>query len=283
MRTARAILDRAVHRLLRLGVLAAAPWPLAWACWKPQLVRAYPRRAAVRAAYLAAYASAVGASAVFLPLLLVPFGVAAAVGALTGLWLARPSSGRSRRLPPGSLSLVPVRQFVDEDFRWGPISKTTWPTVNQPVVCVHGLRLAADILRDHSSRLTGIGIAFDPLIPAGFLRNMAADSHRHYKRLLEEALTDDLVDAQLPTITLSVDEALTAIAAENCRGADPRAHLIRATVTALVPLLLGVDRDSAEAAAAAEIYESMGRVRRVRVARFPGGPTAPCGRRRAGA
>jgi hypothetical protein len=105
-----------VRRLLRLGVLAAAPWPLAYACSKPQLARAYPRTTAIRALYLFAYVATAVACAVFAPVLLVPFGIVAAAGTLAGLWLMRPGAGGSRRLPPGSLSLVPVRQFVDEHF-----------------------------------------------------------------------------------------------------------------------------------------------------------------------
>ena len=253
-----------MRRLLRLGVLAAAPWPLAYACSKPQLARAYPRATAIRALYLLAYVATAVACAVFAPVLLVPFGIVAAAGTLAGLWLMRPDAGGSQRLPPGSLSLVPVRQFVDEDFlarrvdRAGPVAKTTWPTLDQPVVCVYGLRRAADLLRDDAASLRGVGIAFDPLIPAGFLRNMEPDDHGHYKRLFEQALTDDLVEARRPGLEAAAAGALAAMAAMDGDGADPRPHLLRATVTALVPLLLGIDPASPEGRRAAEIYDGMG-------------------------
>src|SRR5262249_44271502 len=128
-----------VRRLLRLGVLAAAPWPLAYACATPAVARAYPRRTVIRAVYLAAYLAVVAVCAVLVPILLVPFAIIALAGTLTGLWLMRPSAGRAEGLPPGSLSLVPVRQYVDEGFvarrlnRHGPITKTTWPTLTAPV------------------------------------------------------------------------------------------------------------------------------------------------------
>ncbi len=253
-----------MNRLLRLGVLAAAPWPLAYACSKPQLARAYPRVTAIRAAYLLAYLAAAAACAVFAPVVLVPFAVIALAGTLAGLWLMRPGTGGSQRLPPGSLSLVPVRQFVDEDFlarqadRVGPVTKTTWPTLDQPVVCVYGLRRAADLLRDDAASLRGVGIAFDPLIPAGFLRNMEPDDHGHYKRLFERALTDDLVEARRPDLKAAAAEALAAMAATNGNGADPRPHLLRATVTAFVPLLLGIEHASPEGRRATEIYDAMG-------------------------
>ena len=252
-----------MRRLLRLGVLAAAPWPLAYACSRPQLARAYPRTTAIRAAYLLAYLAAAAVCAVFAPVLLIPFGAVALTGALTGLFLMRPGAGRSQHLPPGSLSLVPVREFVDEDFlarrmdRLRPVLKTTWPTLERPVVCVYGLQRAAGVLRDAAS-LRGVGIAFDPLIPAGFLRNMEPGDHRHYKRLFEQALTDDLVAARRPDLEAAAAGALDAMAASDGDGTDPRPHLLHATVTAFVPLLLGVERASVEGGRAAAIYDGMG-------------------------
>ena len=226
--------------------------------------RISPQRRRSGPAYLLAYVATAVACAVFAPVLLVPFGIVAAAGTLAGLWLMRPGTGGSQRLPPGSLSLVPVRQFVDEDFlarrvdRVRPVAKTTWPTLDQPVVCVYGLRRAADLLRDDAASLRGVGIAFDPLIPAGFLRNMEPDDHGHYKRLFEQALTDDLVEARRPGLEAAAAEALAAMAAMDGDGADPRPHLLRATVTAFVPLLLGVDPASPEGRRAVEIYDGMG-------------------------
>ena len=251
-----------MRRLIRLGVLAAAPWPLAYACATPSLARAYPRRTVIRGLYLAAYAAAAALCAVLLPILLVPFAVAAAAGTVAGLWLMRPGAGRADRLPPGSLSLVPVRQFSDEGFverqirRFGPVTKTTWPTLTGPGVCVHGLRRSAELLRD-SSRLAPVGIAFDPLIPAGFLRNMAPPDHRHYKQLLQSALTDAVVEARSADFDAAVRDALADLASAD-RGIDPRPHLLRASAGAYVPLLLGVERGSADAVRAGEIYDEMG-------------------------
>jgi cytochrome P450 len=142
--------------------------------------------------------------------------------------------------------------------RAGPVAKTTWPTLDQPVVCVYGLRRAADLLRDDAASLRGVGIAFDPLIPAGFLRNMEPDDHGHYKRLFEQALTDDLVEARRPGLEAAAAGALAAMAAMDGDGADPRPHLLRATVTALVPLLLRIEPASPEGRRAAVIYDGMG-------------------------
>jgi len=73
-----------VHRLLRLGVLAAAPWPLAYACATPALARAYPRKTAIRVLYLTAYVAAGVLCAVLVPLLLLPFAMSPPQGRLWG-------------------------------------------------------------------------------------------------------------------------------------------------------------------------------------------------------
>ena len=252
-----------MRRLLRLGVLAAAPWPLAYACATPALARAYPRRTVIRGLYLTAYVAVAALCALLFPLLLVPFAIVAAVGTAAGLWLMRPAAGRENRLPPGSLSLVPVRQFVDEDYiarqtdRFGSVTKTTLPVLLGPIVCVHGLRRSAELLRDPSG-LAPVGIAFDPLIPAGFLRNMAPEDHRRYKRLFQDALTDAVVDARVSDFDAAVREALAAMASPEGDRSDPRPHLLRTSAAAFVPLMLGVDRTSAEAARAVEIYDTIG-------------------------
>jgi cytochrome P450 len=237
-----------------------------YACSTPQLVRAYPRQTAVRALYLVLYAGAIVACSVLFPWLLVPFGIVAIAGALTGLWLQRPDAGRRERLPPGALTLIPVRQFTDEEFltrqieRHGPVSKTTLPTLNSPTVCVHGLRRGSDVLREHGSRLAAVGIAFDPLIPARFLRNMEPGDHRYYKRVFEKAFSDSVVGARRDDFGAAVRGGLEALAAasRSSKGADPRAYLQRTTVAAFAPLFLGVERGTQEFGRVAEIYEAMG-------------------------
>jgi cytochrome P450 len=254
-----------VQRVLRLGILAAAPWGFVTACASPSYARAYPRRTAIRASYLAAYASVVVALALLSPLLLVPVAGIALMATLLGLWMARPGAGRSRRLPPGPLSLVPVRQFVNEGFlarqieRHGAISKTTWPTLDAPLVCVHGLRRAAEILRGQSSALGPVGISFNPVIPAGFLRNMRPEDHRRYKPLFERALPDELVAARLPDFDRAVRNALQSLAAASVpNGVDPRPYLLRASLTAFAPLLVGVEPGTAEEARLVGLYERIG-------------------------
>ena len=256
-----------MSRLLRPGALAAAPWPLARACATPALARAYPRRTAVRSAYLVLYAGVAAGCALLVPWLLVPFAAAAVAGTLTEAWLTRPSAGRREGLPPGSLSLVPVRQFTEEEFlarhieRYGPVSKTTWPTLSSaPLVCVHGLRRGADVLRQHAAQLAPVGIAFDPLIPAGFLRNMAPDDHRHYKRVFEEAFSEAVVEARRPDCEAAVERGLLSLAEASSAagGADPHGFLLRTTVAAFAPLFLGVERGTPEFERLDEIYDDMG-------------------------
>jgi cytochrome P450 len=258
---------RWVDSRLRLAAIAAAPWPLVHASLTPELVRHYPRQRLTRAAYLVLYAGAVVACAVFAPWLLVPFGVVAIAGTVTGLWLMRPHAGRREGLPPGVLSSFPSG-FTDGDYvarqieRFGPVSKTTLPTLESPVVCVHGLRRGADVLRQHGPHLRGLSAPFDRLIPARFVRSMEPADHARYKRIFEKAFTDAVVDARRADVVAAVRDGLEALAAgpRHEDGVAPRAHLRRIAVAALTPLVLGVERGSADFERVAEIYESLGEV-----------------------
>ena len=255
-----------MRRGLRLAILAAAPWPFVTAFARLSYVRAYPRRTAIRTLYVAAYASLAVVLALLSPLLLVPLAAIAAVGILLGLWVSRPAAGASHRLPPGRLSLVPVRQFVNQEFlahqleRHGAISKTTWPTLDAPLVCVHGLRRSADLLRERGEALGPVGISFDPLIPAGFLRNMQPSDHRQYKSLFERALPDELVAARLEDFDRAAREALKSLAiASGPHGVDPRPYLLRLTVAAFAPLLLGIEPGTSEDGRLLGLYERIGK------------------------
>jgi cytochrome P450 len=143
--------------------------------------------------------------------------------------------------------------------RHGAVSKTTWPTLDAPLVCVHGLRRAADLLREKGPALGPVGISFDPLIPAGFLRNMQPSDHGRYKPLFERALPDELVAARLPDFDRAVREALKSLATASAPNAvDPLPYLLRATVTAFAPLLLGIEPGTPEEVRLVGLYERMG-------------------------
>jgi cytochrome P450 len=102
-------------------------------------------------------------------------------------WRARPSYGRVRRLPPGSLglghsldALQNQRYYLEQAARFGPVFKSSW--FGGPVVCVVGLGRARAILAAHGAALaapkrTRLYLRF---IPRGVLRWMEPETHREF-------------------------------------------------------------------------------------------------------
>ena len=234
-----------------------APWLFARAAFTPAVARRSPRQAVARRAYLGGYAVVVVAAGVAYPLLLVPIGLAGACATMVALWYARPQYGAGRRLPPGSLPLVPVAPVVDHDFyakeaaRLGPVFKTASPVLPNPTVCVVGLPRGLSLLRTHEDSLCPIGISFDELIPRKLLRHMAPDDHRQYRRVFQDAFRDDVVDACLPEIEPIVADGLAllaeASAADSSEGVAPRAYLEHLVLKAFLRLFLGLAPGSPEA------------------------------------
>ncbi len=235
-------MNAALDRIL----LGAAPWPLVPSL-NPRFARLFPRRSARAAAALLFYCVVVLVVAAIAPKLLVPWAGAFAGASAAILWRTRAGSGRSQRLPPGPLPLVPAAGFVtDPRFvakhiaHYGPVSKTLIPTMAQPVVLVSGLKRGADVLRDNDERLQWVGMSFDSQIPAGFIRSMNSSDHRHYGRLLRNAFTDVVTDACEPEFALAAGSTLSRMTADAAGGAiDPRLWLSRYAVAAVARLELG--------------------------------------------
>jgi cytochrome P450 len=256
-----------VGRALRLTVLAAAPWPYLRTCTSPDLVRAYPRQTVVRLGYVCVYAAVVLLSALFLPWLLLPIGVAAVAGTLVGRRLSSPSYGQSRGLAPGPLALVPVRPFVDQEFaarlfeRFGPLVKTSWPPLRGPTLCMKDIPRWAKLVREHDERLGPVENVFDPLIPAGFLRSMSPSDHRVYQKVFQQAFSDDVVEACRPHFADCVRAGLGEMAiasGRTTRGIDPRPSLRRLTEAAFIRLFFGLLPGTDDYEFFRRAYEEMG-------------------------
>jgi enediyne biosynthesis protein E7 len=227
-------------------LLAAAPWPLIPSL-SPRFARLYRRPAAVRAAYLLLYLVALVAIGLVAPWLLVPWVAAAGLASVVILWRTRPGSGRSQRLPPGPLPLLPVRAVTEHQFiakhiaRYGSVSKAALPTAAQPVVLVSGLQRGAAVLRANDERLKWVGMSFDAHIPAGFLRSMTPSDHHRYSRLLRAAFASSVVEA----CEADLAQAARAVLARMTAGADgaavdPLPSLSRYAVASFARLFFGV-------------------------------------------
>jgi cytochrome P450 len=241
----------------RLAV-AAAPWPLLRACVSPRFVRLHRRATVKGAAYVVAYVAALAAIGFWRPWLLLPAVVAAALSCAYQAYRSRGGYGSSQGLPPGPLPLVPVDADTDSAFfakhldRYGPVSKTSVSWMRRPVVCVGGLDRGATVLRDQGDRLEWLGMGFDPLIPAGFIRSMRPDDHRRYRRIFGSAINERVIAACIPSVAESARSAL-----ENWPSGvavDPRPSLARFTLTSFARLFLGVRPGTDEHALIEKLY-----------------------------
>jgi cytochrome P450 len=247
-------------------LVAAAPWPLLAMCSSPRFARIYRRRAAEAAAYLGLYAIVLVAVALVGPWLLIPCAVLAAFATAVLAWRMRVNSGRSKRLPPGRLQLFPVRPVTDHDFvsgqiaRHGPVSKATMPHIAHPLVLVGGLARGSSVLRANDGRLEWVGMSFDSMIPAGFIRSMNPDDHRYYIRILRDAFSDSVVEECRPAFSrLARAELARMQAAGGATGEiDPRPWLGQYALASLARLILGVEQESDDFATAVGLYGDPG-------------------------
>lgn len=230
-----------------------------------------------RSAYVAAYAAVVVLLALVEPVLLVPIGLVAAGATAAGLWCSRTSYGTTHGLPPGRLPLVAVAPVVDHDFyakeaaRLGPVFKTVSPVLPTPTVCVVGLARGLSLLRRHEQSLGPITMSFDPLIPRRLLRHMSPDDHRHYRKIFQGALDDEVIAACLPELRSILADGLSRLAGESSEaaggGVAPRPHLERMVLATFVRLFLGLAPGSADAERAVALLLTIG----VDVGGAPGG------------
>ena len=245
---------------LRRGMLMLAPWLLLPPCVSGSEFRRNPRRVLETFACLACYAIVIGLVASLAPLLLLPIGLAAACVTLIALNYTRPSYSMRRGAPAGGLPLLDAVPSTDDpDFfvkraaRHGPVFKAL--SAKMPTVCVVGLPLALKVLRENEAKLHPTPTTFAPLIPRDLVRSMEPADHRHYRRILQDAIRDEAVYACQPEIDAIVASGLSALAdASAARGNDgihARAHLESLVTLSMLRLFVGLTPGSADAEDAA--------------------------------
>nr|MBA2633984.1 hypothetical protein [Chloroflexota bacterium] len=164
---------------------------------------------------VATSASLVASIILFAPDLLAPLAILAGAGFACAVGRARPSYGRRRGLPPGSLGLrSSLEALTDYHFyekqarRHGPIFKTS--QYYRPVVCVVGLSRAREFLRLHREQLSPAPLPINRLFTGGLLRFMEPDRHRVYRGLLQSCMTSQVIRDCEPFV---VDQARVALSA----------------------------------------------------------------------
>jgi cytochrome P450 len=248
--------------LVEVGVLVALASPLLRAATHPALRRAFPNTAATIAFVVVAVIVGAASIGLWFPGLLHALTAFAVVGALYSLWHARPSYGRSRRLPPGSLSLLPFGYIMDPFFFQKQIERYGTPfKVNQfgigaspnpfrgvlrPVCCVD-LQLGIKILHAYDDCLIPPPIPSSRFIPKNYLREMKPEDHRRYRSLFSSAFDSNIVDESTAFITQHIRSSLLQMADESSsngnRGIPPEPSILGMTFGVFVRCFLGIFPD----------------------------------------
>jgi len=213
------------------------------------LARMFPRVFTALVGALVLWVGGVCILAVYFPATLHPLSVLTALGVGGAAWRARTHYGRSRRLPPGSLSLTAsVEALVDREFyrkqtaRHGPIFKMA--QFHQPVVCVVGLSRGHQLLREHEDALGPSTQRFSREIPGGFLRYMDDQTHEVYGPLFRQALSAQVVAHSWPVILDTAGRELARAAADARRSSTgavpPNGYLDRIVTAAFLRALFGI-------------------------------------------
>ncbi len=201
-----------------LLVLAACALPTIRLLARPAVRRTFPRLwlASVGAILLLAFGAV--ALAYWLPTVLLVVAAGVAGSLLLASIRARPSAGRRRGLPRGSLSLLTSlggladrRFYLDASRRHGPVFKMS--QLHRPTVCVVGLGRGHEIMREHGSALLAPPLPFSREIEEGFLRYMEVETHERYGPLFRRALARPVVSSAVPVARAAAARELALLAA----------------------------------------------------------------------
>ena len=245
--------------LLEFGVLVLIAWPLLRAAVHPALRRAYPRTTTVMAILVLVWAAGAGVLGFWFPRLLHLVTALAAGGATFALLHGLPGYGRSRRLPPGSLSLLPFDYLMDPFFFSKQIERHGWVfKMNQfgfgagpnpfrgslqPVCCVD-MKRGIKILNDHDEILIPPVIPSSRFIPKKYLREMKREDHSHYRQIFSSAFKREIIDESAEFMTRHVRASLLRLADQSSsngsRGVAPENFLLSMTFGVFVRCFFGI-------------------------------------------
>jgi cytochrome P450 len=258
--------------MLRLGreavLVGGRPLRSVRALANADFARAFPgnhrelRRSMTVAAAVTGVA-AIGAVAVHPTVFLGTAAVFAGSAAVQG-WRARPSFGRTRNWPPGSVVPGP-EAMIDPDFylrawrRHGRVFKAS--LFGSPMVCVVGIEDGTALLRRHADDLAPVPLPFNRFVPGGMLRWMPEPQHAEMRRAFAVALSSRFVHSAQPAIARGIGAGLDAWA--DAARADPRAsgplpHVRALVLASWTEILLGLGGKHPAAAEAVSILERLG-------------------------
>jgi cytochrome P450 len=235
-------------------ILAIAVLPVGRVCCSRAFLlklRAFPKIGVQLFLFFALYAAVVSAAVLYsLWALRILAGMALLAIALDR-WRARPSYGRARGLPPGSLAIAPIGPWVDQaDYlkratRYGPVFKMN--NFLQPMVCVVGLKSGAELLRSHEADLSVPPMPFERYVPGGFIRYMTGAEHRTQAARLRAAISDTVIRDREPAmvrIAAGELEQLSKDSTASGAGIPPRPYLDRMVFAMFAEVFFGIDHRS---------------------------------------
>lgn len=237
----------AFRRLIRF---LAAPHEVVRTLRSPNIARGFPRYTAWLRRLAVAEVMLLAVIAIVEPWLLVPALSSIALGAAWFKWQARPTRGRTKSWPAGSVG-VGSQAMADPEFYF-----TGWQTYgrvfkanlfDEPIVCVVGVREAMELFHEHGDSLTPLGnMPWNRFIPGGLARWMTGDTHQHYRRLLAGSLGARLIGRNGELMQGEIDRTLTLMADESAgRGAAAPLPYVEDLVFGIwAGLFFGIPRES---------------------------------------
>ena len=239
-----------MHDVLVAAALGLALLPGVWTILKPAVFRELTARP-----FLALAALALGCVALIWLVPLVPGWAAAfavpAIAAADVLFYLRSRGvyGRSRGLPPGSLSLANSLDAIDDRTfyaraarRWGPVFKMS--QFQRPVACIVDLPLGLEIMESQRANLAQPRLPFGRLSPGNYIEFMQDEQHARYRGILKSALSGPVVTDSRPGVRSVMQHELAAWAErDRGQGSDPDPVLERIAFASLVRVVFGIAAD----------------------------------------
>jgi cytochrome P450 len=247
------------------AILGIAPWPLYRLISIPPFRREYFCVAVRVFLIITLYFLGIGAIAIFSPRFILPLAGIAAIVLVAERWRARGNFGRSKGLPPGSLSLVPRGPWVDDGFyaeqakKFGPVFKLS--QYFRPMICVMGPREGHSLIRQHGDKLIAPPMRYSDFIPNGFLRFMEAPVHAKYRPVFRNAFGRPTIQDCMPFLEdiLQADIAKMAALSRSSsgNGINPVPHVSEIMFRLVVRLFIGVDEHSQDFKRLHKLYEKV--------------------------
>ena len=233
-------------------VMATVAWPAFRAVSSRALWRASPHLA-VKLLVAVSVGSAVAiAIAVLAPLpVVIAVAVVAALVTAGDAWTRRPGRGVAAGLPPGSLGLLPIGPWRNQEFyaaqarRYGSVFKAR--QIVRPLACINDLPTGRALLKEADADLVAPPLGFSRFIPGGYLRYRAPAEHASYKSLFRTAFSRDVADARSAHLHAGFRDGLSAVAVEGA-AVPPRARVNRILFPAWAGLYAGFEPDAPETA-----------------------------------